>query len=656
MYYRREIDGLRACAVLAVVFFHAGISLFSGGFVGVDVFFVISGFLITSIIYRQVKEGTFTFSDFYWRRFRRILPALYFMIFVVLVVSYRLLDPMLFADLGKSILASALFSSNIYFWSEAGYFQKAAELKPLLHTWSLAVEEQYYLFFPLLIVLCNRYFKRQLTVILIVVGIASFALSTWGVFHKPIATFYLLPTRLWELLIGSWLAVATPSTPRDTRIATACQWVGLILLLTSILVISDKTPFPGPAALLPCIGTALLIWSLPASDSPVKAFLNSSPMNFIGKISYSFYLWHWPLLVLAEYYSFSPLTIKERLVAVGVAFLVAWFSWRIVERPFRENLTFFSKQRTLRLSFVATAVLVLGGSVLVALDGIPGRFNQDLGKLVEAESSRSKFYSLGCDNIRYEDYVDTGLCEVGEGASGNASFILWGDSHAMAWSAVFDNVARNEKRLGLLAAWTGCPPLRDYQHFYEGMQHDCMSDRLALEELVENKQEIETVIIAARWARTYHDKPYGTEYSPPGWTEYKNQPITDHSQVFESALDDTLRWLRDNGKNVVLIASVPEVGVNVPRSLLKNAIREEDRDIRPVYQEFMSRQEGPFAILEKMSDRYDARILYPHTRLCDESHCNVVTDDALLYSDDNHLSNEGALYLKAIAEEALFSR
>jgi len=337
MAYRREIDGLRALAVVPVILFHAGFELFSGGYVGVDVFFVISGYLIANIVMAEMAGNRFSIIHFYERRARRILPALLLVVAVCIPVAYALLLPSELKEFGQSLLATMTFSSNILFWSQTGYFEGAAELKPLLHTWSLAVEEQFYLFFPLFMMVVWRWGKMWLTAMLVVLAIGSLALAQWGALHKPIAAFFLLPTRAWELILGVLVALylsrptlkEAPPSLRD-----GASLLGTGLLLYAIFGFDQRTPFPGLYALLPTVGTALIIVYC-GPQTWVGKVLCSPAFVGVGLISYSAYLWHQPLFAFAKHAGL-PSHDPALYGALSVlALLMAYGSWRFVEAPFR---------------------------------------------------------------------------------------------------------------------------------------------------------------------------------------------------------------------------------------------------------------------------------------------------------------------------------
>lgn len=343
MKYRREVDGLRCIAVVPVILFHAGFDLFSGGFVGVDVFFVISGFLITGLILDEMEANRFSLIKFYERRARRILPALFLVSAACVPVAWALLSPADLQEFAQSLAALALFASNILFWRQSGYFDAEAELKPMLHTWSLAVEEQYYLLFPLLMIWCWRIGRIRLLYAIIAIGVASLTISEYQARTAPAAAFYLLPSRFWELLLGTMAAFvlrvwrAPLATLQSNKFAhEGVGVIGLLLILYSIFAFDDTTTFPGLHALVPTIGAVLIL--LFATEGTILCrLLSSAPLVGIGLISYSAYLWHQPLFAFARHASAGDVPKTWLVSLVALTFILSYFSWRFVEQPFRQQ-------------------------------------------------------------------------------------------------------------------------------------------------------------------------------------------------------------------------------------------------------------------------------------------------------------------------------
>lgn len=399
MHYRKEVDGLRALAVLPVIFYHAGLKAFSGGFVGVDVFFVISGYLITSLLLASSENGKFTFLGFYERRARRILPALFLVTAVCIPFAWALLLPTELEGFSKSLIAVTLFASNILFWRERNYFDADSELKPLLHTWSLSVEEQFYVLFPVILAFALRWPRRWVALSLVILGTMSLALAQWGAFVKPAATFFLLPTRAWELSIGAVLAFFNRGAVWQSNKASfniphvACQCAagaGLALISFAVFTFDRNTPFPSLYALLPTGGAALIL-VFAAPNTFVGRILSTRVLVGVGLISYSAYLWHWPIFVFARESGLAMSGDAVTLLLVAGAFLLAFLSWRYVEMPFR------------RVGGVSKSNLVVSaalGSLLFIVIGVVGYVSKGfLNRYEEADRYMLNQHQIGPEYV-----------------------------------------------------------------------------------------------------------------------------------------------------------------------------------------------------------------------------------------------------------------
>lgn len=440
MKYRGEVDGLRAIAVLPVILFHAGFELFSGGFVGVDVFFVISGYLITGIIVEEHAAGKFTIANFYERRARRILPALFVVMAVSIPFAWVWLTPADLKDFAQSLVAISLFGSNILFWRESGYFATAAEFKPMLHTWSLAVEEQYYLLFPLFLMLIWRIGKARVMVVIGVIAVGSFAIAQWGAIHRPTAAFFLLPTRAWELLLGA--AVALHLFGRDRPVARgaaeAGSLLGLALIAYSVFAYDKSTVFPGVAALAPTVGTALVIL-FATPQTVVGKVLNTRLLIGVGLISYSAYLWHQPLFVFARHRALEEPDAAVFLALAVCALVLGYLTWRFVERPFR-NRQAVSRKQIFTFSAAGTAVFFLVGLAGSLQAGFPSRLTESQRQIsaTVARQFGDRLDAVGLDKcdfgekrskIGFEAFLSRlDQCRTGEGK--RLPLMVAGDSHA----------------------------------------------------------------------------------------------------------------------------------------------------------------------------------------------------------------------------------
>lgn len=443
--YREDIDWLRALAVLSVLAFHWGIPPFRGGYVGVDIFFVISGFLITQIIQHEIRTGEFSFTGFYERRVRRLLPALYVMIALIVPPSFYFLLPSERHEFFLSIAAVVTFTSNIFFWRQTNYFARAADEKPLLHTWSLSVEEQFYLFLPLLVwalLLWNGRKSRRNWLLFAGLGIAavsSFTFSHWLMTTGRVATaFFMSPSRAWEFLAGSLVALEGVPLVRNIHWRRVARGFGLLLMLVPAIVYRDSSNFPGTAALLPCSGAAIFIWSGLESDAPLRAVW--SPLRvvgFFGKISYSLYLWHWPLFIYAKFSKTSlALSAVEKAALLALAVVLSYGSYRLIEQPLRRGALIDSRRSAFTLAGCSTAILLLVGMIGVMSGGVS-----------EMDRRAAQLESYGSDG--YDSSYRAGTCFVEiwskfdekaclSAATGKTNVLLWGDSLAAHYRGGLD--------------------------------------------------------------------------------------------------------------------------------------------------------------------------------------------------------------------------
>jgi peptidoglycan/LPS O-acetylase OafA/YrhL len=439
MQYRPEIDGLRAIAVVPVILFHAGFETFNGGFVGVDIFFVISGYLITSIIISDMNEGSFSLRNFYERRAKRILPTLFFVMAVSIPFAWLLLMPDDMKDFSQSLVATSIFSSNMLFWLESGYFDTAADLKPFLHTWSLAVEEQYYILFPLWLMLTWRLGERFIVIMLTGLAILSLSLSHWAIYNMPSAAFYLLPTRAWEIFLGAIVAfyLSKKNGVIIGRFASdAISTTGLILIILAIFTYDEKTPFPGLFALVPTIGVSLIILFV-RKDTVVYQVLRNPIVAGIGLISYSAYLWHQPIFAFIKYRNVvEPSPIVMILLCV-IILPLAFFSWRYLESPLR-------RAQGIRSTF--TFVSIGFASSLFISVGLYGHFSRGFGNRLPPAHLDERFYTdlahggflYGVDgDVCYSEMAS--MCRVSYG--NGKKVLLVGDSHSGDFSLEYKKYA-----------------------------------------------------------------------------------------------------------------------------------------------------------------------------------------------------------------------
>jgi peptidoglycan/LPS O-acetylase OafA/YrhL len=546
--YRPDIDGLRAVAVLGVLFFHAGLG-FSGGYVGVDVFFVISGFLITGLILKEQTSGNFSLATFWERRIRRILPALALVVGCTLAVGLATLFPSELVGLVKSAMAQLVLGSNVYFWQNAGYFDPPAELQPLLHTWSLAIEEQFYLGFPLLLMACKRVSRPQLQLILGSVLAASFALSVWGTYAHPTATFYLLPSRAWELLVGAWLAAAAAKRPLRNWVAEGASCLGLGAIVFAFFSYGATTRFPGVNAALPCVGTALLIWSNSGERTAIGRLLSRRSIVFIGLISYSLYLWHWPILAFIRYRVSDNPALDLRIGAIAASFVLAVLSWRFIETPFRHRSDNSQRSVVFASALATTAGLFLISALIWRMHGIPQRFPDEILRFAEENEFPSEY-----ETTRIEQIEQDQLPVVGRPDGSEPSFLLWGDSHAPPVAAALEKVAERHGVWGYVAANSGITPVLGTWRPKAGKE--AVSRNQAVLDFVRRKR-IRTVILASDWRVNTLGRENGALDSLIVDDENHGVSQSNSTDVLERGLLRTANELKRAGANVWVMRQVP---------------------------------------------------------------------------------------------------
>ncbi len=602
--YRRDIDGLRALAVGVVLLFHAGVSGLGGGFVGVDVFFVISGYVIGRGIVAEVDAGRFRVAAFYERRIRRILPVLVAVLAGSAVAAALLLEPAAQADFARSAAATAGFASNLLFWKSSGYFDVAAQTRPLLHTWSLAVEEQFYLFIPLLLPLVLRVSRRFAGAALLVAGLASLAVSVALTATAPSANFYLLPPRAWELLAGTLLVFVGPTRSRPVREAMAL--LGLGLILGPVLAYDEAVAFPGLAALPPCLGAALLIQAgKPAGDGTrptrVGRLLGAEPCVALGLVSYALYMVHWPVIVFTRYALLRDPAGFEIAGVIGLSLLLALAARRWIETPLRHPAI-----RPPRIRLFARTVLVLLAIVGTGL-GLAARIGPDPdgAKARLARLEQDDWLGGRCflENQPAADWAGE-ACWRNRGTGRRA--LLWGDSFAAHY---VPGLVRHAGALGhdvLQYTFAGCPPILAYT---SNAKPGCRDFNARVPELV-RRQGIDTVLLAARW-----------DLVPPR---------------ILAALPDTIARLKRTGVGVVVIGPSPVFAFDVALLSARGAGLHPDGDA--------AWSAGPphpdRATMAALTA--GATLVDPRPAFCDGPLCRYRAQGTDLFVDVGHLSREGS--------------
>lgn len=656
--YRADIDGLRAIAILSVLIFHAFPSWLPSGFIGVDIFFVISGYLISSIIFNSLHGGKFSFSDFYARRIRRIFPPLLLVILVFLVAGWHVLLPDEYAQLAKHSLAGLGFMANFVFWLESGYFDNAAELKPLLHLWSLGIEEQFYLVWPALAVFAWR---RGWAIgrFMLLLAVFSLLASIFLTRPDPVASFFLPLTRAWELLAGaclSWLVfnhrlnwcVTNPAAGNLLSV------FGFGLLLAGFGLINTKSMFPGAWALLPVVGAVLLIAAGPGTLLN-RYFLARPLMVGIGLISFPLYLWHWPLLSFARVVYPEQ---SENSIVIGailaLTFLFAWFSYRFIETPIRRH----GKGKSVVLLILAAVLLAAVSANIFSRDGLLFRLKDgQLRTEAIALEWPDDLNSQGECRAIYTKQGLSGLCLISD-SSKPADAIIIGDSHANYYYWVLRDVLKQQNLNLLQIASAACMGVRGSDLQKNGKMLGCPKYIDPAIDYALESPNIKTVFIAGRWAsyisgrelRDWHTGNRNDDQVVWFDSTGKKSAYVSESAV-EYGLNETLAALVEKGKRVVFLHSVPELDFNArvcltwaPNKFVQRSAPKPDCTVDRTLIEKRNDEYRP--VIEGVLNNFpQVAVIDPEPLMCDQQYCYGRQDDTLLYRDDDHLSLDGAKWL-----------
>jgi peptidoglycan/LPS O-acetylase OafA/YrhL len=644
--HRRDIDGLRAVAVLAIVIHHAFPTLLPGGFVGVDLFFVISGFLITRIIADQHDAGAFSWGGFYLRRARRIVPAYVVAVLVTAGLAAWIEMPRLLAQTGAATAASGLFAANVLFAQTTGYFSPAAQQNPLLHLWSLGVEEQFYLVWPLLIAgLSLRWWRGArpwLAVVLLVLSLALAQMmvgrggSTWA--------FFGLPSRAWEFLLGAVISLGAVKAPNGRGAANTAAVLGLALIAGSLALLTDVMPFPGLLAAPACLGAALMLWSGLGREPIASAVLRAAPVVAIGRISYSFYLWHWPVLVLAADVAQRPLSVPQRGALVLVALGLAVLSWRWVEQPFRRGP---ADKRWRRLAVTLSLLLpVIGvGALLFFTHGLPQRLSPSAKAAAALEESDVNPLRKVCFEHR-GGIAPTG-CRIGAAPDAtDYDVLVWGDSHA---DAVTPGVAAWAKARGWSvreATQGGCPPVIGVRvRLPNGFELKCpRAAQQAMAEIAANPK-LKLVVLSARWPMYRDAPPFYDVNSPRTVMVSAVTPAT--RPALSKVLIETIAAIAaaNPGARVLIMGPTPELIFTPPECLAQARhlhLKEEACLGAPSDLTLARLRPAEAEIRRVLTQRPAVRAVFPGDSLCHGATCVSAMGGRLIYFDDDHLSASGA--------------
>jgi peptidoglycan/LPS O-acetylase OafA/YrhL len=637
--YSKEIDGLRAIAVLSVVLFHLGIDSVSGGFIGVDVFFTISGYLITGIILRDIEAGQFSILRFWQRRARRILPALFAVITACLVVSWFVLFPVemrLFAD---SLRATLFFASNFLFWSETGYFDLASELKPLLHTWSLAVEEQFYLVIPWLLLLSHRAGKLALRIIFLLLFALSFIAAVRWVATDIELAFYWPHTRAWELLLGSLLAMGLVPKTQQRWLRESLLAAGVGGIVWASMQFSAVTPFPGAAALFPCLGAAIIIYAANSGPTFGGRLLGSRPMVFVGLISYSLYLWHWPIIVFIRYMTGDELSPAAQVLILVASLILAWASWRWIEMPVRNSKLWWGRKLLLGCVLI-TVLLATISTAIIVRDGVPSRFNKDLLSALDLQYQQHA--SRQCHFVNVER-VDRGDICV-RGATGvEPDFVFAGDSHADAISMPVFAAAEKLGVAGYQFTQAGFRPLPGVRR-PGSLRGSKLADRFV--QFLHDNPNIRVVILHGFWKVQATGESFrhsGVVYIDD---DYDGSGQAYNRISFQAGLKRLTEQFPD--RRFIILDDYPS-GKEFDLNRLMRILHFSGRsaaglgDIGGMTQaRFMADQAEYRPLLDRVAEAGNVRVASLAETLCDEEYCYSERNGEILYRDGDHLTLVGA--------------
>ncbi len=645
--YRPEIDGLRAVAVLLVILHHLGLSALSGGYIGVDVFFVISGFLITKIISKEIQDGTFSLGNFYKRRVIRLAPAYFLVLTTTTLVSMAIMLPAELLAYFKSVVYSTLFSANFFMWQEVGgYFGVLADKVPLLHLWSLAVEEQFYIFWPLALFGLYKLIKPKYIWLIIAVSVlGGLYISEYGVTHYRAAAYYLMPTRAFELLIGALIAVM-PRIQLNRSAANGATLLGLLMIMVPAFKYSTKSDFPGVNALAPCLGTGLIIAFSHHQTNWVGRALATAPMNFIGRISYPAYLWHWPLIVFLKIY----LIEIDVYVAIGVVvttLLLSMMTYWYIESP-AKMAQGLSLAKVSSLGFVLPAAAFLTFSMFAdASKGWPQRFDDSMNLKSEAILSYSQKIRGRCNEGNVKTPLSQDECILGLNKPG-VDILLIGDSHANHYSGMIDVMAKDAGLRAYDITQSQTIYLPEARRFYiqDGKEIEHLNfyirNKTLQQEIKDGKYKY--VVLGG----SFFTSLKGAEYSLDG-DDHRNGKT-----VFMTQLDLAIQEIMQSGAIPYVIKGNPTYSFQIQDCTLNNKRFNLSNVCDMSLTEYTKQFNEWDEYLIKLTNKYPSiKVIDPALIICDSLKCHSEIMDTPLYRDAGHLNDFGSRLIGSIYIERL---
>lgn len=650
--YRPDIDGLRAIAVLSVIFYHLSLPGAGSGYAGVDVFFVISGFLIGGIVLRERAEGSFTYRRFYARRIRRILPALFAVILCILPFAWTQMTPHDLRYFGGAIAATLAFLSNVWFYTRIDYFNPEAELDPLLHTWSLGVEEQFYLLFPPLVALAARFGRRALVPLLALLGLASLAVALKTSEAQPTLAFYLLHTRFWELMAGVLAAVFLPRAQGlSPALATALALAGLALVLIGVTLLPEPQGWPGPTTLVPVLGAVLLV--LFGASGPAGRLLASPPFRAVGLISYSAYLIHHPMISLLAISGHPAESLAAKLAVVAATLVLAGLCWALVEQPFRRPGPLSRPRRwLLGVIFLALFAFAIGGHVT---KGYRARLPAEAQAVLAHSESRSPTFDK-CVRGRTEvESMDPAEACLHNPDAKGPQIVIWGDSHVAAAAyqiaQALPDYPMREFSIGGCPAIPGMKNIDQLTHAPVVAAAGCAAFDQIVEDWVIAQKDIKLVILYAYWGNYIERDPFDTragyvlpdvQYAVPV-DDDGSIPEAERQAYLQRQFAGLVRDLEAAGKEVLIVYPLPVGAWHVPQHVARMMWKEGRKVDRLTYPAaaFRDQTANSRAVLDAAPSGPMTHRLDVSNRLCGPEVCTLYADGVPYFFDTNHLSQAG---------------
>lgn len=627
--YRPDVDGLRAVAVIGVLLHHCGLG-FTGGYVGVDVFFVISGYLITTIILRQLQNNAFSLLTFWHKRIRRLMPAMLVMVLASLAVGWLILIPDDFVALSNAVIAQTLFVANVYFYRTTNYFAAAAESKPLLHTWSLSVEEQFYFILPLLLIIIWRVYKPALKPLFILSFFASLALSIYVSKSHASANYYLLPTRAWELACGAIIPIFNlnhaAAKLKPTHVE-ALSLIGIVSIILPMFIYDHHTTFPGLTAIPPCLGTVLIIWANTYTKSHTAKLLALKPVVLIGLISYSLYLWHWPILSYTGYFygriSLIPLHLKTILILASL--LMGYLSWRYIEQVFRHRGSELKIRNSLAFAAFTCALLVSLGLIVKQADGFTSRYPAQTLTHYNQAKDKGIITDVSLKQARNAQFLKLGTAKNNPNNTQPPVVLLWGDSHAQALIVGLDAWLQQNNLAGLAAVHASTPPILNYNNHKQFSLKDKSPafNQTVLDYIIKHK--IKNVVLAAKWN-----------------APFENNTSDEH---FKQQLKRTINQLQQHDINIIIFAQVPSYPFNIPRAMaIADKFMNSNQHIHTTINQHL--QSPQFAMFNELN--LNPLVLDIHPQFISPDNPNQLRpfiNNRACYWDHHHLNVYGSKYI-----------